>query len=88
VRTAQVARDAATAGARAYDETGNRRQAKAAAVASVTGADDDASVQQIEVSKHGDVTVVVTDHANTLLVGRIGFLRDMAMITASDTSSG
>jgi hypothetical protein len=88
LRTANLAQDAAFAGAERFDETGRRPQAARAARAAITAADDDARLDDIEISPRGDVTVVVTDRAATLLAGRIGFLAEFATITSSDTSGG
>jgi hypothetical protein len=88
VRTADLARDVADAGARSYEETGRERAAPRAALAALADADEDARLEDFTVSQRGEVSVVVIDRAGTILVGRIGFLEDLAEARASATSSG
>ncbi|MGH2589345.1 MAG: hypothetical protein ACRDGW_00940 [Actinomycetota bacterium] len=87
LRVADLAQDAAFASALRFDETGERRQAVRAALASIASSDEDARLSELEISRRGEVTVVVTDQATTLLAGRIGFLDHLAIVTGSDTSS-
>jgi Flp pilus assembly protein TadG len=87
LRVADIAQDAAFASAQRYDETGERRQAVRAALATIASSDDDARLRELEISRRGEVTVVVTDQATTLLAGRIGFLDHLVIATGSDTSS-
>ncbi len=86
LRTNDLARDAAFAAEERFSETGRRRQAVRAALATIAETDEDARLVELEVSGQGDVTVVVTDRAGTLLVGRLGFLEDLTSATASDTA--
>ncbi|MGZ5291097.1 MAG: hypothetical protein ACXWEH_02080 [Actinomycetota bacterium] len=88
VRTADLARDVAAVGARSYEETGRERAALRAALAAIADADEDARLEDFTVSQRGEVSVVVTDHAGTLLVGRIGFLEDLAESRSSASNSG
>ncbi|MGZ8603373.1 MAG: hypothetical protein ACXWX9_01285 [Actinomycetota bacterium] len=88
VRTADLARDVAAVGARSYEETGRERAALRAALAALADADEDARLEDFTVSQRGEVSVVVTDHAGTLLVGRIGFLEDLAESRSSASNSG
>ncbi|MGZ8629099.1 MAG: hypothetical protein ACXWYN_10305 [Actinomycetota bacterium] len=88
VRTADLARDVAAVGARSYEETGRERAALRAALAALADADEDAGLEDFTVSQRGEVSVVVTDHAGTLLVGRIGFLEDLAESRSSASNSG
>ncbi len=88
VRTAELARDAASAGAQAFAESQNRQDALTAALASVADADANARVRDIHVTRRGEVTLTVTDHAGTLLVGKIGPLKDLAEVSASSSSGG
>lgn len=88
VRTAQLARDAASAGAQAYVDSGDRRTAKVAALGAVADADEGYRPEAVRVSRQGTVTVTVTDRAGTLVVGRIGFLTDLAKISATASSGG
>lgn len=87
LRVADLAQDAAFASAQRFDETGERRQAVRAALASIASSDEDARLSELEISRRGEVTVVVTDQATTLLAGRIGFLDHLVNVTGSDTSS-
>ena len=84
LRTNDLARDAAFAAEERFSETGRRRQAVRAALTTIAETDEDARLVELEVSGRGDVTVVVSDRAGTLLVGRLGFFEDLAMATASD----
>lgn len=86
LRTNDLARDAAFAAEERFSETGKRRQAVRAALATISETDEDARLVELEVSDRGDVTVVVSDRAGTLLVGRLGFLEDLTTATASDTA--
>lgn len=87
LRTDDLARDAASAAEERFSETGRRRQAIRAALATVAETGEDARLVEVEFSDQGDVTVVVTDRAKTLLVGRLGFFEDLTEATASDTAS-
>lgn len=86
LRTNDLARDAAFAAEERFSETGKRRQAVRAAHATIAETDEDARLVELEVSGRGDVTVVVTDRAGTLLVWRLGFLEHLTEATASDTA--
>jgi Flp pilus assembly protein TadG len=86
LRTNDLARDAAFAAEERFSETGRRRQAVRAALTTIAETDEDARLVELEVSGRGDVTVVVSDRARTLLVGRLGFFEDLATATASDTA--
>lgn len=88
VRTTDVARDAAAAGAEAFGDTGERQEALRAALATVADRDEDARVQDIQVTRRGKVTVVLADRAATLVVGRFGLLEDLRIVTATEVSSG
>jgi Flp pilus assembly protein TadG len=86
LRTNDLARDAAFAAEERFSETGRRRQAVRAALATIAETDGDARLVELEVSGRGDVTVVVSDRAGTVLVGRLGFFEDLTTATASDTA--
>ena len=88
VRTTDVARDAAAAGAEAFDETGEREDAVQAALTTVADRDEDARVEDLRVTKRGKVTVIVMDEAATILVGRFGLLEDLKTVTATEATSG
>jgi Flp pilus assembly protein TadG len=87
LRVADLAQDAAFASALRFDETGERRQAVRAALASIASSDEDARLSDLQISPRGEVTVVVTDQATTLLAGRVGFLDHLAIVSGSDTNS-
>ena len=87
LRTNDLARDTAFAAEQRYSETGKRRQAVRAALAAMAESDEDARLVELDVSDQGDVTVVVTDRAGTLLVGRLGFFEHLTETTASVTAS-
>jgi hypothetical protein len=88
IRTADIAQDAAFAGAEAYADTGERREALRAALAAVTDRDDDARIEEFDVTRRGRVTVLVTDRAATILVGRFGLLEDLGTIEVTETTDG
>lgn len=87
LRTANLAQDAARAGVERFEETEERRQAARAVIAAVAAADEDARLERIEVSRRGDVTIVLTDRAATLIAGRVGFLEDLTTVTSTTTAS-
>jgi hypothetical protein len=86
VRTADIAGDAAAAGAEAFDESGDRQAALRAALATVADRDGDVRVADVQVTRRGRVTVVVVDHAGTVLVGRFGLLEDLRTIEVTETA--
>lgn len=86
IRTHDLARDAAFSAEERLSETGKRRQAVRAALETIGEADDDALLVELKVSGQGDVTVVVSDRAGTLLIGRFGFLEHLTTATSSDTA--
>lgn len=87
-RTADLARDAAAAGAEAYQDTGTRENALRAALATVADRDEDARVERFAVNRRGRVRVEVTARAGTLLVGRFGLLDDLRTVTVTETADG
>jgi hypothetical protein len=87
LRNANLAQDAARAGAERFEETGARGRAAQIAIETVAAADVDARVADLDVSRRGQVTVVVTARAGTLVAGRIGFLDDLTVVTSSATAS-
>lgn len=87
LRTNDLARDAASAAEERFSETRRRRQAIRAALATIAEADEDARLVEVEFSDLGDVTVVVSDRAGTVLVGRLGFFEHLTEATASSTAS-
>ena len=87
VRVGDLATDAASSAAARYADTGTRRAAVRAALATITDRDDDARLGSLRLEPDGGVTVSVTDRAGTILVGRFGLLEDVATITAARTSN-
>lgn len=87
VRNANLAQDAARAGADRFEETGERRRARRTAIETVTAGDGDAQVEDVRVSREGQITVIVTARAGTLVAGRIGFLDDLTLVTSTATAS-
>ena len=85
-RTSDLAGEASFAAAEAFAATGNRETAVTAALAIIEEADG-ARLKRVDVLPSGEVKVVVAGHAGTLVVGRIGFLEDLAKVTATDTSA-
>jgi hypothetical protein len=87
LRTNDLARDAASAAEERFSETRRRRQAIRAALATIVESDEDARLVEVEFSEQGDVTVVVSDRAGTMLVGRLGFFEHLTEATSSSTAS-
>ncbi len=85
VRTADLAQDASFAAAEAFAESGDREAAESAARAAIE--DAGARLKRLDVLPSGEVKVVLTDRAGTLLVGRIWFLEDLVRVTVTDTGS-
>jgi hypothetical protein len=85
VRTGDLAGDAAAAAADAFAETRDERTAKLAALGTITDADERARLERIDV-RRGEVTVEISAHASTLVVGRVPFLDDLARVTVSRSS--
>jgi hypothetical protein len=86
LRTGDLAQDASFAAAESFAETGSRRAALRAALKVVTD-EESARLDDLEISGRGEVTVVVTTRASTLLAGRFGFLQDLTTTTSSDSSA-
>jgi hypothetical protein len=87
IRTTDLARDAAGAGAETYRATGERQAALRATLASVTDRDRSARIERFEVNRRGRVTVVVSTRAGTILVGRFGLLDDLRTVTVTETTT-
>ena len=86
-RAGDVAQGVSFAAAEAFGETGDRPSAEAAARAALEEADEDARLKRVDFLPTGEVKVVVTVRAGTLLIGRIGFLDDLARVTVTDTGT-
>ena len=87
VRTADLAQDAASAGAQRYADSGSRRQATRAALATIVDRSDDAHLRSLTVDADGAVTVVVVERPSMLVAGHLAFLDDLTTVTATQTRS-
>ena len=85
-RASEVARDASNAAARAFAHTGEERAAKLAALKTIAASEEPVRLQRIRISS-AEVTVVLTAHPDTLLLGRIGALADLTNVTVTDSSA-
>lgn len=86
IRMADIAQDAAAAGAATIAEGGSRKAAKRAVLGEIADRDEDALPEDIRIAEDGMVRVTVVDRAGTILVGRFGLLADLAEVTATDSS--
>ena len=86
VRTGDLAGDAASAAAEAFAESRDERAAKLAALGTIADSGDPARLRRIEV-RRGEVTVEVSARADTIVVGRVLFLDDLATVTVTRTST-
>jgi hypothetical protein len=85
VRTGDLADDAATAAADAFAETRDERVATLAALETIEASDGPARLRRIGV-RRGEVTVAVTSRADTIVVGRIPLIDDLARVTVTRSS--
>jgi hypothetical protein len=85
VRTTDLAKDAASAGAQRYADSGSRKQAIRAALATIENRSDDARLHSLTIGAGGAVTVVVVDRPNTLVAEHLAFLDDLTTVTATET---
>ena len=85
VRTGDLAGDAATAAADAFAETRDERLATLAALGTIEASDDPARLRRIDV-RRGEVTVEVTSRADTIVVGRVPLIDDLARFTVTRSS--
>ncbi len=86
VRTADLARDAALAAAETYEDSGDERSAKLAALAVIEGSDDRARLKRIQIQRD-EVTVVLTSTAGTIVVGRIPWFDQLGKVTITESSN-
>jgi hypothetical protein len=86
VRTGDLAGDAAGAAAEEFAGSRDERAAKLAALGTIADSDDRARLRRIEV-RRGAVTVEVSARADTIAVGRVPFLEDLATVTVTRTST-
>ena len=86
LRASDLAGSASFAAAEAFSTTGERQAAVTAALA-IVEEQDGARLKRVDVASNGHVTVVVVERAGTLVVGRVGFLSDLAKVVETDTSA-
>jgi len=85
-RAADLAEDASVSAAAAFAQSGDEEQAKLAALDTIADADEPVRLKRIGVGRR-EVTVVLVVHADTLVVGRIPFLDDLARVTVSGSTA-
>jgi hypothetical protein len=85
-RTGDLAGEASSAAAEEFAASREERAAKLAALATIENSDDRARLRRIEV-RRGAVTVEVSARADTILVGRVPFLDDLATVTVTRMGS-
>jgi hypothetical protein len=88
VRAESVARVAARAGADTWYRIHQIDQTKADATAAAAEIDPTATVTNVDIGTDGTVTVRVEKQANTLVVDRLGFLKEYATQVATDSEAG
>ena len=81
-----VAETAAAVGAGAYRDSKNVETARGTATTAMLDKDRDATMTSFEVFSDGRVRVVVLKEARTLLVQRIGFLKDLHIARGRHTA--
>ena len=85
-RAEDLADDASASASQAYRETGDEEAAKLAALDTIADAGEPVRLKRIDVGRR-TVTVVVTTHADTLVVDRIPLFDDLARLTVSGSSA-
>ena len=85
-RAENVADDASASAAQAYQQTGDEEAAKLAALDAIANADEPVRLKRIDVGRR-TVTVVVTTRADTLVVGRVPMIDDLARLTVVGTAA-
>jgi len=85
-RAADLAEDASVSAAAAFAQSGDEEQAKLAALDTIADADEPVRLKRIGVGRR-EVTVVLVVHADTLVVGRIPFMDDLARVTVSGSTA-
>ena len=88
IRAESVARAAATAGADTWYRLHKIDPVKADATAAAAKIDPTVTVTDVDIATDGKVTVRVEKQANTLVVDRVGFLKQFATQVATDTEAG
>jgi hypothetical protein len=85
-RAADLAEDASVSAAEAFRQGGDEEQAKLAALDTIADADEPVRLKSIDVGRR-EITVVLVVHADTLVVGRIPFMDDLARVTVSGSTA-
>ena len=85
-RADDLAKDASVSAAEALRQSGDEEQAKLGALDTIADADEPVRLRSIDVGRR-EVTVVLVVHADTLVVGRIPFLDDLARVTVSGSTA-
>ena len=85
-RAQDLADDASTSASQAYRETGDEEAAKLAALDTIADANEPVRLKRIHVGRR-TVTVVITTRADTLVVGRIPLLDDLARLTVTGSAA-
>jgi hypothetical protein len=88
VRAESVARAAARAGADTWYRIHQPDRTRADAAAAAAQVDPTATVTNVDIGTDGTVTVRVEKLANTLVVDRVGFLKEFATQVATDSETG
>ncbi len=88
VRAESVARAAARAGADTWYRIHQVDRTKTDATAAAAKIDPTATVTDVDIGTDGTVTVRVEKQANTLVVDRVGFLKQFATQVATDSEAG
>jgi hypothetical protein len=88
VRAESVARVAARAGADTWYRIHQVDRTKTDATAAAAKLDPTATVTNVDIGTDGTVTVRVEKLANTLVVDRVGFLKEYATQVATDSETG
>jgi hypothetical protein len=84
-RATDLAKDASVSAAEAFRH-GDEEQAKLAALDTIADADEPVRLKSIDVGRR-EVTIVLVVHPDTLVVGRIPFLDDLARVTVSGSTA-
>ena len=84
-RAEDLAEDASVSASQVYREAGDEEAAKLAALDTIADADEPVRLKGIDVGRR-TVAVVITTRAETLVVGRIPVLDDLAHLTVSGSA--
>jgi len=85
-RAENLADDAAASASQAFRGSGDEQAAKIAALSTIADADQPARLKRIDVGRR-NVTVVITTKADTLIVGRVPGIDDLARLTVTGSAA-